>query len=211
MSSILPAIGSSGFWKLKAPFDNTLNSSVAYSCRAITLLSQAVSDGVEVFEDIYVPLNISQAVYDEHVAAGISLVTLSSTVGEIAIIPSPYIDGWPSNDVVPYVVMAAVVVLGAIPNTLDPTYLTPILQNAVKAALGNTPDVEYVTVSDVTNKLYSDHEAMENARQANIEDDNSDYVRRLIAEEHLVKARGEIAALQKFIIDSGIPIPVVTG
>lgn len=211
MAGALPTIGSSGNWKLKAPFDTKLLPSISYSCQAIRLLSEVVGSGRDVYAEDYEPNGIPQADYDQHVADGISIITLISAVGAVVNVPSPYLDGWPSSDVVPYVVMAAVVTLGALPNTVDPSFLTPILKNTVMNALGYDPDVEYVTVSDVTNILFSNHTALEAARKANIQDNNTDYVRRLKAEADLVSARATIAALQKFIKDSGVPIPVVPG
>lgn len=211
MATILPALGASGIWKLKAPFDTSLLLNVSYTCQSIRFLSEAVASGIDVFEEIYVPKSIDRTVYDTHVTEGISLIVLVSDVGDTYIIPSPYIDGWPSSDVVPYVVMGAVIVLGAIPNTLDPSFLTPILQNTVKSYLGFNSEVEYVTMSDVTSIRFSEHEALEAARKLNITDDNSDYARRLKAESDLMTARETIQKLQQFIIDSGIPIPVVPG
>lgn len=210
-STILPALGSSGAWKLKAPFDTKIIASVAYSCESISSLSALVADGVDVFQAYYVANGLDQATYNQHVLDGISFITLVSETGVAISVPAPYLDGWPSSDVIPYVVVGAVVQLGALPNTIDPAFLTPLIQNVVKNALGTDVTVEYVAMSDVTNKTYSDHQALENARQANIADDNNDYTRRLKAEAALIDAKATIAALQKFIIDSGIPIPVVPG
>lgn len=209
--AILPALGSSGLWKLKAPFDTKIIASVAYSCQAISLISALVASGLDVFEEYYVSNGLTQAAYDADVLDGSSIITLVSTTGVSLQVPSTYIDGWPSSDVVPYVVMGAIVVLGALPNTLDPEFLAPKLKNVVKNSLGNDATVEFVVMSEVTNKMFSDHTALENARKANISDDNSDYVRRLKAEADLVAAKATIAALQQFIIDSGVPIPVVPG
>lgn len=211
MATLLPALGASGKWKLKAPFDTQLQGDLAYRCESIRYLSEVVASGFDAFNEIYVPNGISQATYDGHVADGIAIITLVSTTGSPLIIPSPYLDGWPSSNVVPYAVIGAVVTLGALPNTLDPSFLTPKIVNAIKAALGHVPEVQYVALSEVTNVEFSQHQNLENLRQANIVDDNSDYVRRLKAEADLIKANDTIAKLQQFIIDSGIPIPIVPG
>lgn len=211
MAGVLPTIGVSGSWKLKAPLDTKLLPSMSYSCQGIQSLLSVIASGRDVFAEDYEPNGISQATYDEHVAEGISIISLVSSTGVSLNVPSPYLDGWPSSDVIPYVVMGALVTLGAIPNTLSPEFLTPIIQNAVKAALGNDAAVEYVTMGEVQNILFSDHTALEIARKANIDNNNTDYVRRLKAEADLVAARATIAALQKFIKDSGVPIPVVPG
>jgi hypothetical protein len=210
-NELLPTIGSSGLWKVKAPFDTQLIASLSYTCKAVRKLAEFVATGADVFADHYEPNNIPQSVYQQHVNADISLVTLMSSTGNWLVVPTPYLDGWPSNDIVPYVILGMVVTLGAIPNTIDPGFLEPVVKNAIAASLGHVPEIQFVALSGVTNKVYSDHEALENLRKSNIKNDNSDYVRRLKAETDLVAARAQIAALQKFIIDSKVPIPTVAG
>jgi len=206
-SELLPGIGSAGDWKLKPPFDSLYVAGLAYTCKAIRKLSEIVATGIDAQGTYYTPNNLTADQYAADVAADVSIVTLCSSSGNWLFVPSTYLLGWPSNDSVPYVVLGMVINLGAIPNTLDPTFLTPVVQNAIKAALGHDPDIEYVTLSETTNKTWDDHTSLENLRLANITDDNSDYVKRLNAEAALTAAQAQITALQQFIINSGLSIP----
>lgn len=206
-SELLPAIGAAGDWKLKTPFDTKYTAGMAYSCRAINKISSLVSTGIDVLDTLYIPNGLTADNYAADVAADLSMVTLQSSSGQVIILPSSYLLGWPSNDAVPYVVLGMVINLGAIPNTIDPTFLTPKVAAVIKAALGHDADIEYVTLSETTNKTWDDHTSLENLRLANVTDDNSDYVKRLNAEADLTAAQAQITALQQFIIDSGLTVP----
>lgn len=209
-NELLPAIDASGKWKLKAPFDTQLATDVAYTCKEIRKLSAVVAAGFDAKAEWYDYNEIPEATYNQHVADDISVITLVSSTGAWLNVPSPYLDGWPSADVVPYVVIGMIADLGPLPNTIDPGFLTTKVKNLIKDTLGHEPDIQYVALSEVTNKAFADHEALETLRQTNITDSNTDYARRLKAEDELVKAKAEIAALQQFILDSGVTIPVVT-
>lgn len=206
-SELLPSIGASGDWTLKSPFDSKYTAGLAYSCRAINKISSMVATGIDVLNTLFIPNGLAEADYDAAVAADLSMVTLQSSSGQLIILPSTYLAGWPSADSVPYVVMGMVINLGAIPNTIDPTFLTEKVEPVIKNALGLDPEIHYVTLSETSNKTWDDHTAQENARQANITDDNSDYIKRLNAEAALTAAQAQIAALQQVIIDAGLTIP----
>lgn len=210
-NELLPGIDASGIWKLKAPYDTKLIPDLAYTCKAVRKLSEVVSSGTDVKADCYTAYEIPDTTYDEHVAADISIITLVSSSGNSLAVPSPYLDGWPSSDVVPYVVLGMLINLGAIPNTIDPTYLTDKVTNVISTTLGHVPTIEYLALSEVKNVAFDQHTALENLRQSNITDNNTDYIRRLNAEDELAKARAEIAALQQFIINSGVSVPTVPG
>jgi hypothetical protein len=204
---LLPAIGASGDWKLKAPFDALYTAGVAYSCKAIRKLSEMVAKGEDAQGEIYTANDLDQAAYDADVQADVSIITLSASSGKLILVPSPYVSGWPSADAVPYVVLGMVINLGAIPNTIDPSFLTPKVEATIKAALGHDPDIQYVALSEVTNKTWDDHTGLENLRLSNITDDNSDYIKRVNAESNLAAAQAQIVALQQFIIQSGLTVP----
>lgn len=207
MSELLPGMGASGHWRLKAPFDNALVPGLAYICQAQQSVGMMLATGMNVYEEIYDKWKIEIEVYDKHVADNITICTLISSSGNFVFVPAVYIDGWPSNDSIPYVVLGLFATLGAIPNTLDPSFLIDKVKNLIKSSIGLAADIEFVAMSEVENIAWVDHQAMEVARKTLITDDNSDYAKRVKAEADLNAARVQIQALQKFIVDSGIPVP----
>lgn len=210
-NELLPSIGMSGQWKLKAPFDTKIVANLTYTCKEVRKLGAMIAAGVDAFEEFYVPNEITRDVYDQHVASDISVITLSSSSGNWINVPTPYLDGWPNANVIPYVVVGLIADIGALPNTIDPTFLAEKVKNTIMSSLGHEPEITFVALSEVTNMPFDEHEALENLRKSNIADDNTDYSRRIKAEDDLAKARAEIAALQQFIIDSGVPVPVASG
>ena len=209
-TELLPPLGASGTWVLKTPFDTKLTSGLAYTAKEIRKITAAVGAGVDVFKEYYEPNGLSQDVMDAHVAADNCIITLISSVGTYVYVPSPYIASWPSGDSVPYVVMGMAIKLGAIANTIDPTFLTDKVKNVIVANLGLEPVINFVTLSEEERKTWSDHQSLENARTTLITDSNTDYARRVKAEDDLAKARQQIALLNQYILDKGIGPPTTT-
>lgn len=204
MNEVLPADGATGQWRLKAPFDTKIVNGLAYTCYGKNTIGVLNAQGVEVFAEYYEKNGIDRDTYELHAKEDRTICTLLSSAGDWLQIPSPYLSGWPSADVVPYVVVGMFLTLGALPNTIDPSFLTDKVKNVVKASLGLEPDVEYIAMTEITHKEWSLHESLEQARKTATADDNSDLARRLKAEDDLIAAKVQIAALQQYIIDSGI-------
>jgi hypothetical protein len=200
-------MGVSGDWTLKAPLDTKITPNLAYTCKSLRKISEMVANGIDVLNLVYIPNGLTQDDYNDGVANDWSVVTLQAASGLMVLVPSPWLAGWPSADSVPYVVMGMIINLGAIPNTIDPTFLTDKVEPVIKAALGLDPEIHYATLSETATKTWDDHVAQENARTAAITDENSDYIKRVNAEADLAAAQAQIAALQQVIIDAGLTIP----
>lgn len=206
-TEILPNIGASGTWSLKPPFNDKLVANLAYSCKAIRKLSEVVATGMDAKAEFYDKYDLGDDTYNLDVKNDISIITLVSSEGNWLFVPSSYLNGWPSSDTVPYAVVGMLLNLGALPNTIDPSFLSEKVSNVVQANLGHTPEIKFATLSETTNKTWSDHESLEQARQTLISDSNTDYVRRVKAEADLAAAQAHIQALEQYIVDNGMVAP----
>lgn len=163
---MIPTLGASGAWTLKVPFDAQIVADRAYTCQAIRYISEMVAKGEEVKNQYYIRYGLTDAEYKQDADANVAIVTLISSSGDYVHVPSSYIVGWPAADGVPYAVLAAGVVLGALPNTFDPTFLTTELKAFIKARIGLEPEITYATVSEVSIKSQDQHGVLESAREA---------------------------------------------
>jgi len=198
-NEILPSIGAKGAWNLKAPYNSLLIADLEYECKAIRKLSELLTTGVDVFTLYYDNVGVNKTVFDDHVKNDYSIISMVSTSGKWLFIPSPFINGWPDSNVVPYVVMGLLANLGPIPNTLNPTFLIDKVKNVIQANIGLTPTVQFITLSEPKNKSWLDHDSLETLRLSNITDTSTDYVRRLKAEDDLEKALLKINQLETWI------------
>jgi hypothetical protein len=163
--SVLPSLGSSGAWTLKTPFDALIVSNLAYTCQEVRRITTMVGQGVDVFTQHYARHGLTKAEYDQDVQNDVSMITLITSSGDWLFVPSSYVTGWPAADGVPYATIAAAIVLGALPNTVDPSFLTEDLKAFIKARLGLVPDISYVVVSETVMKDQNQHEILEIARE----------------------------------------------
>lgn len=186
--AIFPTPGALGAWNLKPPFDTKLKVGLAYLCKEVRLITEMVAQGVNVREQFYAANGLSNTFYEEDLKDGAAIVTLTTSSGDRVFVPSPYILGWPSADGVPYAVVAMAIVLGALPNTVDPTFLTNKVSEVIHSNLGLMPEISYATVSEVTVKSQEQHNAAESGRLSNISENKTNF-------QLLEEANARIAAL----------------
>lgn len=198
MAQILPSIGAEGAWQLKAPFDEKISSELSYKCVAIRKISEMVTTGIDVLNTHYIPNGLLKTDYDADVIVDASVVTLVSSSGSWVFVPTTYILGWPSADSVPYAVVAMGVVLGALPNTVDASFLIDKVKNVIRANLGNEPEILLMTVSETTMKTQEQHESLEAARQANITETMTDYNAVQVLQAQLDAANETIRQLMEY-------------
>lgn len=177
MNQFIPDIGSSGLFSLGAPFDNALTANVSYNCTAIRSLKEVTAAGEDTFNTYYLPKEISEATYNEHLAAGVYLVTLQSGTGAIVYVPSAYILSAPNVSGVKYGSMMLGVSLGALADSVSLEALKTSIANLVSDMIGVTPTLKEMVVSQVSLISQTDHEAIEIARQARITLVKTDYAR----------------------------------
>ena len=208
MTQILPSIGAEGAWQLKAPFDEKIESSLSYKCVAIRKISEMVTTGVDVLNTHYIPNGLLESNYNDDVGDDVSIVTLVSSSGAWVFVPTSYIVGWPSADSVPYAVVAMACVLGALPNTVDASFLIEKVKNVIQANLGHEPEIYLMTVSVTVMKTQEQHESLEAARRANVSDSMTDYNAKNTLQEQLDAANETIRQLMGYY-ESQPPVPPV--
>lgn len=198
-TSIIPSIGTTGIFTLTTPFDTLLTPNVQYTCKGVRSLEDISSSGVDPFSTYYQPKGISQAAYAVDLAAGVCIISLLSSSGQMQYVPSSYIQQYPATGGIPYTVMALAVVLAAIPDSIDLSGLKQQYTDIAMNTLGIPVTITEVQLSPTSLVSQATSTAMEATRQANITNTTTDSAKLQAKENQLISAQQQIALLQDYI------------
>lgn len=168
MTQIIPAVGMVGRWTLKPPIDTYLLREVVYTCRAVRSISNYLSNNENPFKDIYTPLGLSEATYNQDLEAGVSIVSLQSDNGVWVQIPVSYIVGYPDNNGVLYQSVMVGVGLRTMPKDMDLRSYVEKLTADTFDMLGVYPQVKVMPIDDVLMLDVDDSDNLIDERKNNI-------------------------------------------
>lgn len=197
--NIVPSIGASGLYTLLAPFDTAITPNTEYTCQSIRLLSDIVANGDDPYSLYYEGKSISEASYEADLAAGVSIITLQSVVGDLVKVPSSYLSSYPSSTGVNYRAMMIAVSLGAIPDSLDVSGVQTEVEQLVYGYLGVKVATKLVAVTKPQMIDQDTHATLEAIRtnQATVNLSSYAQVAQLQAEKLILQQR--IADLENYI------------
>ena len=201
--ALIPPVGTSGIYKLAAPFNPLLQANMSYRCDAIRRIADFLEVGLDPFEEFYEPRGLTKAAYDLDLQNQVCIVSLVSTGGHWVYVPSTYISSYPDINGVPYTVMVLGLELGAIPNYRDLTGLKQAIANLTRDTIGIMPTVKEVAISAVQKLSQSDHDALENARTIAITNSQTDRSKLFAAQSELATLRQQYTALETYVRELG--------
>jgi hypothetical protein len=194
-----PNIGSSGLWTLASPFDAKLQANVSYSCVAVRLLSDIIGNGGDPFTLYYSPNGLTKTDFQNDVTAGASIVSLQATGGTWLYVPNTYITQMPSQNNVPYTSIVLGVHCGALPDSLDLTYVKSKVALAVRDAIGVTPTIKSLAVSAKTLISQTEHAAITSTRNAAISQNGTPTAQLLTLKNQLTSSQQQVSSLTSYI------------
>lgn len=174
MSTVIPELNASGVYTLLAPFDTMLVSGLVYTCIATRKLADFTALGLDPKSKYYDPYGIPDARYISDVAAGVCIVSLQSTGGDLVYVPSSYIKSFPKGGGIPYTPLVLGVSLGAIPDTLDLSYLNTQITALISDTIGVVPEIKPVAVGNTAQVDVDVHRSLEASRLVNITNNKTD-------------------------------------
>ena len=202
-----PNIGASGLWSLVAPFDQLSSPGVSYSCVAVRLLADIIAAGSDPFTLYYQPQGLAQTDYQNDVAAGAAIVSLQATGGNWVHVPNTYISQMPNANNIPYRGIVLGVNLGALPDSLDLTYVKSQVSAAVQDAIGVAPSaVMSLAVTPKTLISPAEDASITASREALMGGNGTPTAQLVAARSQIATLQQQIAALSQFIqslIDNG--------
>lgn len=202
MSSLIPAIGTKGIYELKAPYMTQPNE--LYKCVAVRSFIDIENFGVDVFDQYYSPFGIDRSVYTTDRSNGVAIVALQSEKYPPVYVPSSFILSFPDLSSKPYHHVVVSASLGALPDTLDLTFLTQQVAKVISDVIGVEPSIN-LGLAPMTGVVSAEqHEILTAARQAKIANRTTDYARLLEANNRISQLEQRNRTLEKIVIDKGL-------
>lgn len=198
--NLIPAIGTRGLYTLAAPFDQQVLPAVPYTCVAVRKLEDIVASGADPKAVYYDANNIDDVRYQADLDAGVCIVSLQAAEGSWIYLPSSFITIMPDQGGIPYRSIVLAVPLGAVPDSLDLSYIKTQLVDLVKDNLGVTVEVKEVAISPPGNLSQAEHDTLEAARQANITNRTTLRAQLIAVTAQRDAANAKIAELEEYII-----------
>lgn len=198
-SEIVPYIGMTGLYALKAPYTSLIDESIEYTCIAVNTISSMLSDGLNPLADIYLANGDTQGNYDLDEENNRTIITLQSGVGGVIVIPNSALMLLPNSDGINYTSVVLGVSLSVIPDTLDLTDLKQNIGDLVFNKLGvrNTVFSTVMGGSIVVN--HTRHAAIEAARLSNISSGSNALLNNIILQQTNADLVLKIQKLELFI------------
>jgi hypothetical protein len=197
--NIVPSIGASGLYTLLTPFDTALTPNTEYTCQSIRLLSDIVAGGEDPYSLYYQGKSISEASYETDLAAGVSIITLQSVVGDLVSVPSSYLAAYPSSTGINYRAMMIAVSLGAVPDTLDVSAVQTEIEQLVYGYLGVKVATKLVAVSKPQMLDQDTHATLEAIRKNQASVNLSSYAQVAQLQATVTTLQNRITDLEAFI------------
>lgn len=205
MSGYIPSIGIRGVFTLLTPFETRLLPQVSYSCIAVRRLADIVAAGGDPKAEYYTPNGLSDEQYNQDLVSSACIITLQAGSASVEYIPSSYISGFPEIGGIPYTGLLLAMNIGAVPDSLDLSYVKQRLAELVLENLGIATTAEAVVASLPSILSPAEHQALVATREQAMGTITTDYSRFLEAQNSLIAAQSKIAELEAFIIGLNLP------
>lgn len=197
-----PPLRARGVYKLLEPW--TIPADTIFECIAVRRFADFVESGQKIFETIYQPMGLLQSDFEADKAAGASIVTLVSPTLATIHVPDTYIEEFPNLGGVAYKHVILAVSLGPIPDALDLTFLKTQVAGTVSDVIGVTPTVELYAAPSTGVITDEEHEILETARTAAVNNRKTDRARILELQAINGAQATKIAGLEQILKDNGI-------
>ncbi len=197
--SIVPSVGVSGAFTLKAPFDSLISPNIIYTVRAIRGLQDYIAQGTDPYEKFYVTNQLAQSVYDADLNASEYIVSLQSSDGKWIYVPTSYISALPVVSGVSYTSMAMAVFLGPLPDDYSLTYLNTKVSELVESIVGVTPTIKNTAVSAKSLITQENHELTLAAREVVKSATTTEYAQLLALQNQNAELLIKVNALETHI------------
>lgn len=204
MDVILPTIGSSGYFQLRAPFDAIILPNERYTCQAVRRISDYLASNEDPKADIYVANNIAEDEFDADVKIDAYIISLQASTGHWVYVPASYVIAHPVVNGIPYRTMMIGVSLPAFPAARDLTFLTTDIKNLVKDAIGVDAVTKLVETSKVILVTKEKHDLTQANRDAEASGRLTDRSRYMATLADLNRALQKIQVLETYIEERGI-------
>jgi len=194
-----PSIGLKGIFTFKSPYSELINNEQEFEIIAIKTIRDLISSGIDPYNTIYVPANLSINDYTNDINKNISLVTLVSNGNEQVTIPVTYITGWPDNTYKKYQGKAITIDLNYLPEKFDLTSLISDVKDLIYDRIGVTTEPKIVNTTPLVYKTEEVDKAIQLLMENKPKVDRSYMTKYYEANAALASIHSEITILKEKI------------
>lgn len=166
VTRLTPTVGTRGVFGVAQPF--VVGAAVEYRVSAVERFSKILGNGVDLYQELYVPNQIPEDKFNEDLTADACLITLQPEYGAPIVVPDTYITTFPRNDNLKYRRLILAVDLGPIPGNLDVSYLQQTMAASASDVIGIEPKVDLVEIPLDDTVTPEQHDVNEATRKAKI-------------------------------------------
>lgn len=196
-----PPIDRFGRYELKVPW--TADPAKTYTCEAIRSYPDCEERGLNVLEDIYVAMGLTETEYNADLTLDPNIITLMSDDGETIYVPDTYVVSYPNMGDVTYSHIVVSASIGPLPDYVPLDLLKANISALCSDVIGMEPEVNVNKAPHSGSITPSQHEASEAARVAAITLRETYYARSIRLQQELDAANQIIADWQQVLIDNG--------
>lgn len=158
MSTLIPVIGASGIFPVKAPFNTKISAFDIYTCQAIRRMSDILAEPSDPYALYYAPLGISEDEYKIDLDNNVCILSLQSGMGNWVFVPNSYLLSLPLVNGIRYTSMVINVALGPLPDHEPLDLIKKQISDVVLDTLGITAVVKEAAVSNTSVIPTNSHE-----------------------------------------------------
>lgn len=163
---VIPTVGSTGYFELRAPFDTKIIVNERHTCQAIRRISDYVANNEDVKQIAYIDNGLTAQDYDTAADANMYIASLQSDRGHWIYVPVDYIVKFPITNGIPYRNITLGVALPPIPVERNLSNIETDIINLIQDTLGVTPIIKQVQTSRVILVAKDKHDLQQSARDA---------------------------------------------
>ena len=158
-----PLLNAKGIYIVASPF--TLPNGVEYQCTGIIDIQTLVSEGQDVYTDLYAANGLDATTYTTDLNNDVSIVSLTNTVdNSVYQLPDSYITAMPSVATIPYSRIILSADLGPLPDDLTLDSALGQVSDVLSDVIGITPVVLQHRVSVAEPVTINEHQILEQNR-----------------------------------------------
>jgi len=196
---ITPPMYASGLYVAGSPF--TLNETAIYTTQAIRSFEDCQQRNINVYTEIYAPLNIPRAKYLSDKDKGVNIITLTSHTEPTVYIPDSYISAYPNMNLATANRYVVSIDLGILSSDWFSDGVLAQFKNLASDIVGGEPTGSLHKIPVIGRAASLSPQEIEGLRSVAIATRTSDYALLQESRRHITTLNKTIEALQARLIE----------
>lgn len=196
--NIIPPLESYGTFEVREPY--VVKATSLYRTTAHRTYEEIAVSGVDVYQLAYAGVGLTKEDLQSDRVNQAVIVTLQSIDDGPIYIPSTYILSYPGMDFKPYSHLIGSVSMGPLADDFDVSLVADVISTVVSDTIGVTPTVQWHRVPHTGSVSLTQHEQLEEAREAAIVSRVTDHSELLRLSEKVAEQTTYIERLEELLL-----------